>query len=746
MKKTYRLLSIPLVLALLMAGLGPSLALDRQSRLDVMSAAVQISLVEVDGDDVYYLSWGSGTIISADGFILTNCHVADPIRYGYSEDEIPEFDYLGVSLTVRSDRPPQLAYLAVVDQADPRLDLAVIRIVATIDGQPVDPEDLNLPYVELGDSDEIEVGDGLNIFGFPGIGDETITFTRGVVSGFTLDAAIDGRAWIKTDATIAGGNSGGTGVDEDGNLVGVPTRGGDVDCRVVTDTNGDGRLDDQDTCIPIGGFINALRPVNLAKPLIQRALDGLPDPNKQGQREGGAPKALGEPEFSNLFFADGVTEFNQPLSVVTSLPSGATSLYLFFDYENMDSGMTLEMKVALNGRDLPDWGLPPGPWGGGDQGIWWVGWSEADFVDGRYMLTLLVDGEEMGEAEIEIGGRVQQNPTFSDIVFSLESTADDEPVEPSVLFPAGIDQIMAFFEYENMSDGMDWTRTWLIDGEEALSKEERWDSGRSGSYVLELSSSRGLLAGAYRLELYIEDELVALSNFRVTGEEGQGAAFEPIVFAEGEDRRGDPVNAAQSFASGLEELHAFSDYNGMEDGLDFAIHWYVDGQKVIESPYEWDGGESGTWHDYLYNRDGQLPDAEYTLELVLDGQVIQSGTTVVGAGTQPDPGTPGKLEDGVLIQGTITDLDSGRAIEGALFLVVKPGITTDTFQWTEEELYTIGETDRQGFFRLPDLLARGECYTMIIGADGYWPYSEDGVCIEQDADDVIDLELQLEKK
>ncbi len=745
MKRTFRLLSIPLVLALLMATLGPSLALDRQTRLDVMSAAVQVSLVKIEGGEVYYLPWGSGSIISADGLILTNCHVADPVRFGFPPEQIPEYDYLGVGLTIRSDRPPQLAYLATVDQADPYLDLAVIRIIAEIDGTEVGPGDLNLPYLELGDSDEIVVGDDLNIFGYPGIGEDTITFTKGVVSGFTLDAAIEGRAWIKTDATVAGGNSGGTAVDEGGYLVGVPTRGGDVDCRVVVDTNGDGRLDDRDTCVPIGGFLNALRPINLALPLIQRAIEGLPDP---GERDEGddVPKPTGGPKFSNLFFSPGVTGFNQPTSVITSLPTGAHSLYLFFDYENMVKGMTLEMKVALNGRDLPDWGLPPGPWGGSERGSWWIGWSDAEFVDGTYTLTLYVDEEEIAEAEIEIGGQAQSNPAFSNIVFSLEATADDEPVEPSILFPAGARTLMAFFDYENMASTTGWTRTWSREGQRELSKDETWDEDRSGRYVLELTSSSGLTAGAYRLELFIEGELAALSNFWVTGAQGEGAVFEPITFAEGIDRRGNPVGAAQSFASGLEELHAFSEYTGMEDGLDFVIHWYVDDQKVIEAPYEWDAGESGTWHDYLYNRSGRLPDAEYKLELELEGQVIQSGTTIVGTGARPTPEpTPGP-GDGVQVQGTFTDLDTGRPIQGAVFLVLKPGITLDTFQWTDEELYTMAESDRNGFFKLPDLLERGECYTMIMGADGYWPFGEDDVCVGQTADDIIELTIQLEKR
>jgi serine protease Do len=744
MKKTFQVLSIPLILVVLLLGLVPAAALERQTRLDVMQGVVQVSLVKIQGGDVYYLPWGSGTIISADGLILTNCHVADPLRFGFPPDQVPDYDYLGIGLTIRSDQPPQLAYLAEVAQADPVLDLAVLRIVSKTDGTPVKPESLNLPYVERGDSDAIDVGDELNIFGYPGIGGETVTFTQGVVSGFSLDASIDGRAWIKTDASISGGNSGGTAVDSQGLLVGVPTRAGDIDCRPVKDTNGDGNIDGRDDCVPIGGFINALRPVKLADPLIQRATLNLPDPGDKSTAGGGQP--TGQVKFSDLFFSPGLNEFNQPTSVVTSLPSGARSLYLFFDYENLSQGAMLEMKVFIDGREYPDWGLPAGSWGGAEQGVWWIGWDDADFADGTYRLVLYVDGAEQGEAEIDIGGLAQNSPQFSNVVLSLDKTSTGEPREPAVLFPAGIKKLYAFFDYQNMSSDLQWTRTWLADGQVNLTKDEKWSGSRSGSYSLELNSQNGLAAGAYRVNLYIGGKLAALSNFWVTGSSGSSASFDPITFAEGIDSQGNPVRAGRSFSSGLDELHTFSHYSGMEDGMSFVVNWTINGRKVIEDPYDWDGGESGSWHYYIYSSSGPLPDGEYDVELTVEGQVMQQGSTVVGTGAPPTPQPTPAPQDGVRIQGTISDLDTGRPIDGATFLVLKPGITLNTFQWTEDEVYTSDDSDRNGFYQLPQLLSRGQCYTMIIGAQNYWPYGEDDVCIGQNTASVTELPVRLEKK
>ena len=123
----------------------------------------------------------------------------------------------------------------------------------------------------------IHVGDHLSIFGFPTIGGNTITFTSGNFAGWTPEDQVGDRAWMKLDATIAGGNSGGLAANDNGQIIGVPTiasagTGGNItDCRPVQDTNGDGTLDANDTCIPIGGFINGARPINLAKAMILAA-------------------------------------------------------------------------------------------------------------------------------------------------------------------------------------------------------------------------------------------------------------------------------------------------------------------------------------------------------------------------------------------------------------------------------------------------------------------------------------------
>ena len=144
--------------------------------------------------------------------------------------------------------------------------------------RPIDNATLNLTYIPLGNSDALELGQQLAILGYPAIGGSTITYATGEVSGFTSSRAFGDRAYVKTTASITGGTSGGAALDRSGFLVAVPTRlgyggrGDLVDCRPLVNSNGDGDIDNKDSCVPLGGFINAMRPINLAFPMIQEAI------------------------------------------------------------------------------------------------------------------------------------------------------------------------------------------------------------------------------------------------------------------------------------------------------------------------------------------------------------------------------------------------------------------------------------------------------------------------------------------
>lgn len=142
---------------------------------------------------------GSGVILSADGYIVTNNHVIDGA------------DRLEVTLNDNS------IYNATVIGTDPTTDVALLKIEAD-----------NLHVIPIGNSDELKVGEWVlavgNPFGF------TSTVTTGIVSAKarSVGAAARGRAmgiesYIQTDAAVNPGNSGGALVNINGELVGINT-------------------------------------------------------------------------------------------------------------------------------------------------------------------------------------------------------------------------------------------------------------------------------------------------------------------------------------------------------------------------------------------------------------------------------------------------------------------------------------------------------------------------------------------
>ena len=711
---------------------------DRQIRRTLIRSTVQVVALMREGGRFQPVWTGSGSILSRDGYILTNAHVV-------SDPEQPP-DALGVAITVRSDELPEPKYLAEIRAIDPQLDLAVIQVTSDLDGRPIDPEQLDLDYVETGDSDRLELGDLLRILGYPTIGGETITFTEGSVSGFTRERGVEGRAWIKTDATIAGGNSGGLAANARGQLIGIPTQvgygGGErfADCRYLADTNGDGRIDENDNCIPVGGFINALRPVKLAKPLIEAARTGIalkPTPAPPSKQP------AGDPRFSNLVFAPGVTDNDQPTSIVSQLPSGATELYAFWDYENMSSDMTWETRWYYEGQFIENASQPPQSWRGGLRGSWWVSiYNNLGLEEGTYRVELYVNEEKQLEGAITVGGEAT-GLSFSNLVFSAGINDDNRPTDPTYLLPSGITDVYVFFDYAGMSDGLTWSYVWTREGETVLEESDTWQWGESGSAWASINNDEPFEPGAYRLALLVEGNLVAASDFTIAGTQAQGA-FGPITFAAGVDTQGNPVDPGTSFPVGLTELYFFFDYAGMQDGLDFTEKWLYNGEELAAFDTVWQGGESGTFYDFLSRTDGgALPDGEYALELYVGGQLVQQASAVVGTGTPPPTPTP--VPEGLYIEGYILDADTGRGIPGAFYVVLRPGVSVDAWDGSEADIYTAAETGANGYFELPLPLERGQSYSVIVWAEGYQPAVGDGLLIG-DEPSPLEVEIALQKE
>jgi serine protease Do len=136
---------------------------------------------------------GSGFVISADGFIVTNNHVIE----GADEIEIEFFDKTRLKATLVG--------------RDPKTDIALLKVES----------DAELPFVSFGDSDTMRVGDWVMAMGNP-LG-QGFSVSAGIVSarGRELSGSYDD--FLQTDAAINKGNSGGPLFNMDGEVVGVNT-------------------------------------------------------------------------------------------------------------------------------------------------------------------------------------------------------------------------------------------------------------------------------------------------------------------------------------------------------------------------------------------------------------------------------------------------------------------------------------------------------------------------------------------
>jgi S1-C subfamily serine protease len=180
--------------------LGASIGGSHASQLYRNLSPLVVMIVTDDG-------LGSGSLITDDGYVLTNNHV------------VIGFDAVSVILkpVVEGDAPSDAdAFMGDVVKVDEVADLALVKIR---NWQP-------WRFVELGDPDAIEVGDDVHAIGHPR--GETWTYTKGVISAMRR-----GYSWsyqgefkhqadvIQTQTPINPGNSGGPLFDDEGRLIGV---------------------------------------------------------------------------------------------------------------------------------------------------------------------------------------------------------------------------------------------------------------------------------------------------------------------------------------------------------------------------------------------------------------------------------------------------------------------------------------------------------------------------------------------
>lgn len=200
-----------------------------------VNAIVGISKLKQSGSSIFVdnaeqkLGLGSGVLITDNGYILTNQHVAGN-------------KYSNCYVTLEDGK----IYDGNVVWADNNIDLAIVKINKS-----------NLEYLQLGDSDEINLAEDVYAIGNPLGMDFQKTVTKGIISSLNRTIKIEGETenvymedLIQTDATINEGNSGGALINTDGKLIGINS---------VKISNAEG----------IGFAV----PVNIVKPIINKLIN-----------------------------------------------------------------------------------------------------------------------------------------------------------------------------------------------------------------------------------------------------------------------------------------------------------------------------------------------------------------------------------------------------------------------------------------------------------------------------------------
>ena len=245
--------------------------------VELWKTAVLVGHVRMNLEDEHELCGNaSGSLVGSPDTVVTAQHVIEwtdekeelcsgaSIWVGYNFDPKAEFFVWWPAEVRRESEDQDLAVLTVDLTAEPWIEDESIAFGALLAG---DWPTLDVAPME----EEPQIGDPVQLYSYPGIGSYSVTYTSGHLAGWSYDDTTETDAGImKLDMTVAGGSSGSGLLDSEGRLIGLIVMGGVtrfpagderndidwVDCRHAADTNGDELIDDEDTCLPTGGFIN----------------------------------------------------------------------------------------------------------------------------------------------------------------------------------------------------------------------------------------------------------------------------------------------------------------------------------------------------------------------------------------------------------------------------------------------------------------------------------------------------------
>lgn len=219
--RTISSLLAPLVWLLITSFAASSGALAQAPAYDVDE--VSRAAVQVHVDD----GSGSGTLLIVDNeaLVFTNRHVVEG------------FDDATIAVLVDVNAPAEPMFKATLKGFSPAYDFAVLKLTTDMDGNAVSISQLRnghfdgftVPDIPLHDGEDknnsVRRGDSIALFGYPGIGDDELVYTTGIISSVQFGEYEGQRMpmWYRTNAEMSPGNSGGMALNARGEFIGIPT-------------------------------------------------------------------------------------------------------------------------------------------------------------------------------------------------------------------------------------------------------------------------------------------------------------------------------------------------------------------------------------------------------------------------------------------------------------------------------------------------------------------------------------------
>ncbi|TVR97188.1 MAG: serine protease [Wenzhouxiangellaceae bacterium] len=391
-----------------------------RERIDAISAAV-VQIHAPDGK-------GSGSLVEGSALVYTNRHVVEGFY---------EFD---VHVLLDPNEPAAPLFKAELVGYSEDYDFAVLRITSDLDGRPVsDPHALIrqrggiAPSLRLAAGDPPGRGDAIAIFGYPGIGQNELIKTTGIIASVQYGEVNGVRMpiWYRTNAEMSPGNSGGVATNDVGEMIGIPT-------WVSAENRTLGRLGNllsmdvvrsvmaRDALATTWGSQRFSEYAGLAGQLdfsldpnfgeLRLSSGFMPDPHRERVISGGAVNL----DYLGGDFAGYAAE--SPDFRLHWSGSGAT-LRIFFEADQVGSDTVLVINQPdgswLFNDDAPGGGLNPlisianaQP---GQYDIWVGSFSEDDYHSGELVITELDLSPGMGAARGDAGLDFSLAPNYGRI-------------------------------------------------------------------------------------------------------------------------------------------------------------------------------------------------------------------------------------------------------------------------------------------------------------------------------------------